>query len=191
MNSDNSNIRKYVIEENFQKALEQSAVPIILQNEDGDFILINKKCLDLIGYEFYEIDTFEKWMKKLHQDREAYNSDFVKRIFEEGVLQQGETEIVYTKDGKELYFEFHNSLIDSLADGKKAIITIMVDVTDKLASQRETQKLFDELEKSQILLQASLESHYETIIFSIDQEYRYINFNTFHKGIIKNTMEVI
>jgi PAS domain S-box-containing protein len=52
---------------------------------------------------------------------------------------------------------------------------------NELAERKKTEKA---LLESQLLLKSSMESLKETIVLSIDQQYQYLYFNTFHKGVM-------
>mgnify|MGYP000951884814 CR=1 FL=1 len=97
-------ITKYIEQEvkleiasrNFKVSFENSPVPMILQAEDGEFLLMNKACLDLTGYEFEELNSLTKWMGKIHRERKDFNLEFVKKAFYEGVKITGLKEDIYT-----------------------------------------------------------------------------------------------
>jgi len=58
------------------------------------------------------------------------------------------------------------------------VIGVMQDITELKKSE-------DELKKSQVLLKSSIQSQKDTILFSIDQNYRYLYFNKAHMDVMK------
>jgi PAS domain-containing protein len=52
------------LKEYFKKSLDNLASPIIIFNEDGKVLTINKTFEKLTGYKYEEIDTIDKWTKK-------------------------------------------------------------------------------------------------------------------------------
>jgi len=127
--------------EDLEIALNDSPIPTILHAEDGEILLINKACLDATGFHESQIPDVSTWTKLVHRDRKEFNDEFIKSNFEEGVSSQGGEEYVYTKSGERRIWAFHNSNLGILKDGRKTIITVGVDVTDK-------KTLIDSLEKS-------------------------------------------
>jgi len=179
---------RYLLEEaneNFKSALEESAMPIMLHTEDGKMKIISKSCLEMTGYSFDEIDTRDKLVRAFHPNREDYNSDFIAEIFKKGVTMQGEEETVITKDGKELKWEFYNAILPKKFNNQKALITIGMDVTEQSKYKQKQNRMYDKLKKSQILLQASLESPKDLVILSFDLDYNYYYFNKRHKTTMK------
>jgi PAS domain S-box-containing protein len=61
-------------------------------------------------------------------------------------------------------------------DGEQCFLTV-VDITNR--------KKAEETLKIQLLLQSTLESQVDTIIFSIDKEYNYLSFNKAHSDVMK------
>ena len=191
-------ITKYIEQEvkleiasrNFKVSFENSPVPMILQAEDGEFLLMNKACLDLTGYEFEELNSLTKWMGKIHRERKDFNLEFVKKAFYEGVKITGLKEDIYTKNGEKRIWAFHNSNLGKLEDGREAIITVCVDMTEEMNYRNEQEKLLQELENTQILLKASIESTKEMIILSIDTNYNYLFYNDYYRQSMKHVYDV-
>lgn len=177
-------INNVLNKENYRVAIENSPVPMILSAEDGEILLISKSCLEIVGYDFEEVNTIDKWTTAVHPGRKAYNDEFIKRNFEEGVKIQGEEEAVYTKSGEKRIWKFHNQLMGRLEDGRIGMITVILDVTEKNLYRDNLENTLNELEKSQFLLRASLESHRNLSIYSLDLEYRYLYFNSLHKELM-------
>jgi len=94
--------------------------------------------------------------------------------------------------------EPYNIIFDIIprdSSGKKTIHSIAelvryekgnpVKVTGVLHDITEYKKSEEELQKSQVLLRSSLESQKNTILFSIDRDYRYLYFNKAHLDVMK------
>lgn len=117
--------------ENFEIALDENPIPMILHSEDGIILKVNQACLDATGYSKEELKTVDDWTRLVHKDRKEYNDQFIRANFEQGVTIQGEEEIVYTKSNEERLWAFYNSNLSMLDEDKKMIITVGIDVTEK------------------------------------------------------------
>lgn len=174
-----------VINERFGKAIEKSPFPIMIHTEDGEMIHMNAALLEQSGYDFEEINTGEKWMRKVHPGRVEYNTEFVKRNFEaEEILVQGETEEVHTKNNGVRMWQFHNALLGPLDDGRNGMLTTCLDVTDQLKHEKEQDDLLRELNNTKIFLEASLNSPEEMVIVAFDKNYNYYFFNQQHEKVM-------
>ena len=182
--------RLEIVERQFKTAMESSAVPIMLHAEDGEMILLSKSLLESTGYDIEEINTLKKWMIAVHPDDFEYNDAFVKDIFDKGVQVQGEDVEVIAKDGRKMTWQFNNSLLGRQHDGRRVLMTVCIDVTEERKRQAEARRLLEELSKSQILLEASLESPKGMIILSFDKDYNYFYFNKAHKETMKRVYNV-
>ncbi|MCP4706172.1 MAG: PAS domain S-box protein, partial [candidate division Zixibacteria bacterium] len=83
------------------------------------------------------------------------------------------------KDGSLISCQWHNTpLID--ANGKVyAILTLAQDITER-------KKAEEKILQNKVLLESSLESQKDTIILSLDREYRYLYFNKAHSKSMIN-----
>jgi len=115
--------------EELEKILNSLASPIMLLNEDGKVLMVNKIFEKLTGYEYKEIDTVEKWTRKAYGEKainvkEMIDSLYaVDEIVDVGVFQ------IKTKDEKEINWHF-NTAPFGIKDGKRTIIATALDVTE-------------------------------------------------------------
>lgn len=171
--------------ESFRQVLEGAPVPMILHAEDGEFLVISDSVLSFTGYEPEEINTLSKWTAMVHKDRKEYNDEFIKKNFERGIVTQGEEEVVYTKSGDVKICSFHNALLGQLSDGRKVIVTTIVDVTKERETQRQLEESLERLKQFEALMTASIESQKGFIILMLDKDFNYLFFNQNHKTAMK------
>lgn len=167
----------------FRFALESSPIPLLLSTEDGEFLIMSDSCFSETGYTKEEIGNMKDWVTTLHKGNVEYNLEFIKANFDRGVVLQGEVEKVVTKDQGVKYWAFHNTQMGQLEDGRKVQMTLCVDVTEEYSYRQQTVELLDDLEQSQMLLQASLESQ-DTVLL-LDKNFEYLYFNENHRKNIK------
>ena len=176
--------------ESFRVALENAPIPMVLHAEDGEILLMSQSTLDATGYEFSEINTISKWTAAVHRDRKTYNDELIKRSFEEGIQVQGEEEPVYSKSGDVMIWAFHNSLLGELSDGRKLIITTMVDVTEERRVQKELKETLEKVQQTEAIIKASMESQKDFIIIMLDRNFNYLYFNENHKIAMKQLYNI-
>ncbi len=103
--------------------------PIMLHNEDGKIILINKIWKKLTGYSYKEIDTIKKWVKKAHRDKVPAMKEHIDTLYE--IKQQtfdGEYEVA-TKNNNKIIWQFNSAPLGTI-NGSRTIITTAMDITE-------------------------------------------------------------
>ena len=115
--------------EELEKIFNSLASPIMLFNEDGKILMINKIFEELTGYKYKEIDTIEKWTRKAYGEKaldvkEIIDSLYaVDEIVDVGIFQ------IRTKDEKKIHWHFNTSPFGT-KDGKRTILATALDVTE-------------------------------------------------------------
>lgn len=131
------------------------------------FIETNEVALKIIG-----LDSVGKTATEVYPGIEKYHFDWIEAF----------GSVVMT--GKQLYFEQFfegtNRWYDCFVFQADKSMTAFVfyDITDRKLTEAA-------LKKSKLFLSSSLESHKDTIILSIDKDYRYLFFNQAHWDIMK------
>ncbi|RXJ79460.1 PAS domain-containing sensor histidine kinase [Arcobacter sp. F2176] len=117
------------LKEYFKKSLDNLASPIIVFNEEGKVLTINKTFEKLTGYKYKEVDTIDKWTKLAYENnasnvKEIINSLYtINEIFDNGIFN------IKTKSGKVLIWHFYSAPF-GIRKGKRTIISNAVDITD-------------------------------------------------------------
>ncbi|MCF8240950.1 MAG: PAS domain S-box protein [Melioribacteraceae bacterium] len=114
-------------EERYKGLFESSPVGIVVENENGDIIAVNKAIQQISGYDREEligrnINLF------VHEDQHELVKDNIRRLLN-GESLQFETQSV-RKDGSTIYSELFETAIQ-LPGGKKEIISITNDITKR------------------------------------------------------------
>jgi PAS domain S-box-containing protein len=118
-------------EERFRRAVLHAPFPVIIHAEDGEVLQINNAWTELSGYTIEEISTISDWNKKAH----AAPKDDVRRGI--GKLYRLDRRVddgefaVTTKAGMTRSWEFSSAPLGKLPDGRRAVISMAVDVTER------------------------------------------------------------
>ncbi|WP_052807779.1 sensor domain-containing diguanylate cyclase [Methyloterricola oryzae] len=118
-------------EERLRRAILNAPVPMALHAEDGAILLLSETWQTLSGYSMEDAPTLSAWLERA-QGRSPVEGEAgpVCRLpFAEGEVQ------ICTRDGRWLIWDFHSSPLDTLADGRKLIVTTAMDVTERRANE--------------------------------------------------------
>ena len=144
-------------EERFRRAIQDAPFPVMMHAEDGEILVLSKTWTDLSGYSIHDTPKIEDWARKAYRERKdeilartrlIYSADH--RV-EEGVFN------VVTSDGKMREWELSTSPLGGLSDGRRAVITMAVDVTDRNRAEAKIRALNEELEERVLLRTRELE----------------------------------
>jgi PAS domain S-box-containing protein len=165
-------------EMSFREAIENS-IPsgIAVVDNTGKQVYVNKSFCKMFGWEEEELlGKFPPYIYWSQQDMENINVA-LKQTLNNNVPSEGFDLIFCNKAGKLIPV---NVKISSFIQKKNETFWLanVIDLTQRKQSE-------EALIKSQLLLKSSIESQKDTIIFSIDQNYRYLYFNKTHADAMK------
>lgn len=112
-----------------QTILQEAPNPIMLHNENGEVIMVNRVWQSLSGYTYDEINTVEKWAELACSKDKPLMDQYVDTIYSlEHKIDMGEAS-VKTKDGNTLIWQFSSAPL-GIIDGKRTIVTTAMDITE-------------------------------------------------------------
>jgi PAS domain S-box-containing protein len=118
-------------EEEFRRGIEEAPIPMIMQAEDGQVLQVSRTWTELTGYTQEEIPTFEAWLNKAYGFGGEDVRDRMRRSFHgEAPLEQVEFDII-TRKGERRTWSFSASPIGVLRDGRRFIVGMATDVTER------------------------------------------------------------
>jgi diguanylate cyclase (GGDEF)-like protein/PAS domain S-box-containing protein len=128
--------------EQFQHAIKNAPIPMMIQQEDGQIILFSKAWLTLSGYEEEEINTLEKWVKNVYpKEKHEETLNKINKLFSiNEPFYEGEFTIK-AKNGEPLIWDFYSSKIGTINDNQTAVLSIANDVTSRIKLEDELRTL--------------------------------------------------
>ncbi len=112
-----------------EKIIQESPNPIMLHDEDGKVVMVNKRWQELTGYSAQEIDTIQKWTQKAHGEKMDAVREEIDKVFTlKGKVNEGEYPIK-TKNGDTLIWQFSSAPL-GIINGKQTVISAAMDVTE-------------------------------------------------------------
>ncbi len=122
-------------EEEFRRGVREVPIPMIMQAEDGQVLQISRSWTELTGYTMQEIPNFDAWLNKAYGFGGEDVRERMRRTFHgQGPLEQIDFNIV-TRAGKKRTWSFTASPIGVLRDGRRFIVGMALDVTERNRAQ--------------------------------------------------------
>lgn len=123
-------------EEQFRRALEDSPIPVMMHAEDGQVLQLSKAWTELTGYEAADIPTLQVWLEKAFGARAGAMHREIDAVYL-GNRARVDTEMeVMTRRGEVRRWSFSASAPGALRDGRRFIVTMAVDITERQAAEQ-------------------------------------------------------
>jgi len=115
--------------------IQEAPNPMMLHDEDGKVLMVNKTWQELSGYTHAEIDTREKWAEKAFGENKLAMLERIQSTFlSDKKVVKGEFSI-NTKSGDEAIWTFSASPLGRI-DGKLTVISSAMDITELKAKDK-------------------------------------------------------
>ena len=109
--------------------IQEAPNPIMLHNEAGEVLMVNRVWEEITGYTYKEIDTVDKWMQKAHGKKMPQIKEVIDRLYTlEHKVDEGEFTI-RTKNGDSIIWQFSSAPL-GVINGKRTVISSAMDVTE-------------------------------------------------------------
>ena len=126
-------------EERFRRAVLNAPLPIMIHAENGDVILISRAWTELTGYTSEDMTTVSKWLAHANSEMSEEIQEYLEQANQtKEQVAPAQYEII-TKAGKKQIWEFSSSLLGVQPDGKRSIITMALNNTDRIKAQQAMQ----------------------------------------------------
>jgi PAS domain S-box-containing protein len=160
-----------------QNFMKEAPYPLIVHADDGSILYVSRSWTELSGYSREDIPTIESFIEKTMKDNsESPRWNIEAFMVHDEMICAGEISIL-TRSGETRYWDFRTSLLGRLLDGRKLMISMAVDVTDRRNAENEIARLNSDL----IQRIAELQTLFDVIPIGIaiadDPSCRYIRAN--------------
>jgi len=147
-------------EERLRKAITVAPLPIMIHADDGEVLQISDVWTELTGYTLEDIPTTPAWFEKAYREKNTEIEVYVRKLFDEifelGKLRkEGEWE-VYKKNGSKLIWDFFSAPLDVLPDGRRTMLTMATDSTERKKAEEVHEELAKDLADKNVDLQQLL-----------------------------------
>ncbi|BDM81052.1 hypothetical protein AM10699_39190 [Acaryochloris marina MBIC10699] len=157
-------------EQRFRRAIEDAPFPIMLHAEDGEVLQINTTWTELTGYTHPEIPSTAAWAER------AYGKDAA-RVLKEVMAkkytltsrwEEGEFTI-QTKNGDQCRWQFSSAPLGVLPDGRRIVISMAVDVTQRRQTEDELEQANQQLAEYSHTLEQRVEERTQALQIAKEQ----------------------
>lgn len=136
-----------VSEMRFRNAFIYAPFPQMIHAEDGEVIQINQAWSNISGYSHQEIPTTTQWAQKAYQEKMLDVSNYIQKLYNiKESLDEGEY-LVNTAQGKQRVWHFHTMPLGLLPDGRKIVLSMAIDITERKEAENSYILLNQELEE--------------------------------------------
>jgi PAS domain S-box-containing protein len=162
-------------EERLHRAIANSPFPIMLHAEDGSVLQISNSWCEITGYTREELATTADWAERAYGEKKVLVQEDIERLYG---MEKRKAEGDYTfrtKRGETRTWEFSSAPMGRLPDGRRLVISMAMDVTERRAGETEVRRLNDELELRVIDRTAELEAtnkELEAFSYSVSHDLR-------------------
>ncbi len=132
-------------EERFRRTVEDAPIPIIMHAEDGEVLQISHTWTESTGYTLQDVPTFDAWLTSAYREGADAVCDHMQALFK-GDQRTIEIEFpIRTRDGQTRHWSFSASSPGTLADGRRFIVGMAVDITKRKLAEEALQRRTDDL----------------------------------------------
>ena len=134
-------------EERFRRAVLDAPFPILLHAEDGTILQASNSWCEITGYTREELRTIADWTERAYGERKVMIQPEIEALYG---MEHRKYEGDYTirvKDGTMRIWEFSSGPLGRLPDGRRLVISMALDVTERRTAEHEVRQLNAELEQ--------------------------------------------
>ncbi len=151
-------------EEQFRKAIQEAPIPTIMQAEDGQVLQISRSWTELTGYKLADIPTFDRWLTSVVYDDTHAVRDQMNELFKGSKRSVNVNFSVCTHDKGVRDWSFSASSPGTLIDGRRFIIGMAVDITERKKAEEAFLKSKELIEAQRKRLETILETSPSAIV---------------------------
>jgi len=143
-------------EEQLRRALEDAPIPVIMYAEDGEVLQISRTWTTMTGYTIADVPTFDAFLTQAYGEGADSVRGHMHDLFNE---QRRSLDIEFpirTRDGDVRYWSFSASLPGILKDGRRFIVGMALDITERRIAAR---RFFQESDARLRLMMESVEDY--------------------------------
>ena len=147
----------------FARAIDDAPFPIMIHAEDGTVHKTNRVWTELTGYDPSQIPTITAWTERAYGQRMAVAKLRIDRLYTHNRrVHEGEFELT-TRSGDKRVWDFSSAPLGTTPDGKRLVLSMAVDITDRKAAEQARKHAYDDLEKQVVRRTEQLVAANETL----------------------------
>lgn len=122
-------------EDQFRRAVSEAPIPILIHDEDDRNLQVSSGWARFSGYTLDDIPTMGDWTEKAYGSRSGLEKKYIDALFSiDATVSNGEWRVT-TKDGLQRTWEFQTTPLGRSPAGRRVLMSLAVDVTEKKAAE--------------------------------------------------------
>jgi PAS domain S-box-containing protein len=122
-------------EERMRKTIVSAPFPIMVHAEGGQVLQINEAWTEYSGYSIEDIPTIEDWTFKAYGSQQSDVQDYINTLYAMNKKHKEGEYVITAKDGSKRIWDFASAPLGRIADGRRSVISIAMDITDRKANE--------------------------------------------------------
>jgi PAS domain S-box-containing protein len=134
-------------EERFRRVVIDSPFPILLHAEDGTILQISNSWCEISGYTREELATVADWTERAYGEHRERIQPAIDALYGLDHWKAEGDYRIHTKDGAIRIWNFSSAPLGRLPDGRRLVLSMAKDVTERREAENEVRRLNTELEQ--------------------------------------------
>ena len=184
-------------EQRFRRAIRDAPYPIMIHDEEGQVLTINRVWEEITGYTQTDIPTITHWTEKAYGEQGQKVQREIGKLYRADQRVEEGHYLVRTKSGESRIWDFSSSQLGKTREGKRTVVTMAKDVTHRVRAEEErdsTVVALQQREKAYEMLSRELEAildHIPALVFYKDKDNRFVRVNQFVADAHQTTKEAL
>ena len=184
-------------EQRFRRAIQDAPYPIMIHDEEGQVIAINRVWEEITGYSQEEIPTIASWTEKAYGEQKELVQREIDQLYRQDRRMDEGHYVVRTRSGETRIWDFSSSPLGENEEGKRTVVTMAQDVTNRVRAEEErdsTVAALQQREKAYELLSQELEAildHIPALVFYKNKENQFVRVNQYVADAHQTTKEAL
>jgi len=174
-----------ISEQRFRRAIHDAPYPIMIHDEEGRVLTVNRVWEELTGYRLEDIPTISSWTEKAYGEQKELVQREIDQLYRVDRRVNEGHYLVQTRSGEKRIWDFSSSPLGKNQEGKRTVVSMAKDVTNQVRAEEErdtTVVALQQREQAYERLSRELEAildHIPALVFYKDRENRFVRVNQY------------